>query len=151
MSRRCLFFINGQIIFRCRSTVYREDVILEDPEIISSQDQVGYRFPRGLVESDEPQNVYAGTLWEYSNRKLSFDTDVINAFTGVLEILHRRMVGDDDLVSTGSRSICGLPAAIFDWALLWEPVIPLREVRAHCGHPGPGVAGMDRLLCCCSD
>ena len=114
-------------MFRCRSTVYREDIILEDPEIISSQDQVGYRFPRGLVESNEPHNVYAGTLWEYSNRKLSFDTDVINAVTGVLEILHRRMVGDDDLVSIGSRSICGLPTAIFDWALLWEPVIPLKR------------------------
>ena len=101
-------------MFRCRSTVYREDVTLEDWEIISCQDQVGYRFPRGLVESNEPHSVYAGTLWEYSNRKLSFDTDVINAFTGVLEILHRQMVGNDDLVNTGSRSICGLPTAICD-------------------------------------
>ena len=113
-------------MFRCRSSVYREDVILEDWKIISSQDQIGYRFPRGL-ESDEPHSVYAGTLWEYSNRKLSFNTDVINAFTGVLEILHRRMVGNDDLVNPGSRSTCGLPTAIFDWALLWEPVIPLKR------------------------
>lgn len=113
-------------MFKCRSTFYREDVILEDRNIISSQDHVGYRFPQGL-ESDEPQSVYVGTLWEYSNRMLSFDTDVINAFTGVLEILHRRLVGNDDLVNTGSRSICGLPTAIFDWALLWEPVSPLKR------------------------
>ena len=52
---------------------------------------------------------------------------MINAFTGVLEILHRRMVGNDDLVNTGSRSICGLPTAFFDWAFLWEPVIPLKR------------------------
>ena len=114
-------------MFRCRSTVYREDVTLEDRKITSCQDQMGYRFPQGLVESDEPHNVYTGTLWEYSNRKLSFDTDVINVFRGVLEILHRRMLGNDDLVNTGSHSICGLPAAIFDWALLWEPVIPLKR------------------------
>ena len=36
----------------CRSTIYREDVILEDWKIISSLDQMGYRFPQGL-ESDE--------------------------------------------------------------------------------------------------
>ena len=53
--------------------------------------------------------------------------DVINAFAGVLEILNRRMVGNDDLVNLGSSSICGLPKPIFDWALLWEPANHLKR------------------------
>ena len=80
-----------------------------------------------MIESDEPHSVYVATLWEYSNRKLLFDSDVINAFTGVLGVLHRRMVGNDDLVNPGSGSIFGLPVAVFDWALLWEPVIHPNE------------------------
>ena len=114
-------------MFQCRSAVFREDVILEPRQITDCLDRAGLRFPRGLIESDEPHSVYVATLWEYSNRKLLLDTDVINAFTGVLGVLHRRMVGNDDVVDPGSGSVCGLPIAAFDWALLWEPVIHLKE------------------------
>ena len=114
-------------MFQCRSAVYREDVALEDWQISGCQDEVGTRFRRGLVASDEPHDVYTATLWEYSNRKLSFDADVINAFTGVLEVLHRRMVSNEDLAHPSSGSVCGLPVAVFDWALLWEPVNHLKR------------------------
>ena len=127
LSRRSLFFINGQIVFKCRSAVYREDIALENRQIMSCQDLVGYQFRRGLVADDEPHNVYVGTLWEYSNRKLSYDVDVINAFTGVLGVVHRRMVGDANLATPSSGSICGLPMAVFDWVLLWESVKPLKR------------------------
>lgn len=114
-------------MFQCRTAVFREDVTLEPQQITGCLDRAGLRFPQGLIESDEPHSVYVATLWEYSNRKLSFDTDVINAFTGILRVLHRRMVGNDDLVNPGSGLICGLPVAVFDWALLWEPVLDLKE------------------------
>ena len=114
-------------MFQCRSAVFREDVVLEDRQITDCQDRIGFRFRQGLVESDEPHSVYVATLWEYSSRKLLLDSDVINAFTGILGVLHRRMVGNDDLANRGSGSICGLPTAIFDWALLWEPVISLER------------------------
>ena len=146
LSRRRLFFINGQILFQCRSAVYREDVILEDWQISTSQDQVGTRFPRGLVADDEPHNVYIATLWEYSDRKLSFDTDVVNAFTGILEILHRRMASNGNRVNTGSSSICGLPMSIFDWALLWQPVNHLKR-RSDTSWPSWSWCGWNGRAC----
>ncbi|KAF2101845.1 HET-domain-containing protein [Rhizodiscina lignyota] len=126
-SRRRLFFIDGQVVFQCRSAVFREDVALEDWRITSCQDEMGMRFFKGLVAGDEPQSVYVATLWEYSSREFSFNSDAINAFTGILEVLVRRLVGNPDPQSSSHGSVCGLPTAIFDWALLWEPVTPLER------------------------
>lgn len=54
---------------------------------------------------------YANLLSEYTAKRLSFDSDILNAFTG---ILHQVFEGT-------SKDTCGLPERDFDAALLWFP------------------------------
>lgn len=58
---------------------------------------------------------YKGLVEGYSPRKLTFQGDVLNAFAGVFAALGKHM-------ATGSGTVCGLPAAFLDLALLWTPV-----------------------------
>lgn len=129
LSTRRLYFIDGQVIFHCRSAVYREDVDLESWKITACQDEVGHRVREGLKSSTEPQEVYAACVWEYSSRKLSHDDDVVNAFEGVLKIIVKMFVEVYPHSLIGASSICGLPTPCFDWALLWTVQAPMQRRR----------------------
>jgi hypothetical protein len=56
---------------------------------------------------------YEGLIQSYSERVLSYETDVYNAFAGVSRELTRRL--DTDLCH-------GIPTVYFDWFLLWGPL-----------------------------
>lgn len=132
LSTRRLYIIDGQVIFHCRSAVYREDINLESWKITACQDEVGYRFREGLKSSTEPQNVYAACVWEYSSRKLSHDDDVVNAFEGLAKIIVKMFIEvyphpRHPLVS--ASSICCFPTPCFDWALLWTIQAPMQRRR----------------------
>lgn len=129
LSTRRLYFIDGQVIFHCRSAVYREDINLENWKITACQDEVGYRFREGLKSSSEPQNVYAACVWEYSSRKLSHDDDVVNAFEGLVKIIVKMFIEVYPNPLIGASSICGLPTPCFDWALLWTIQAPMVKRR----------------------
>ncbi|KAL6798612.1 heterokaryon incompatibility protein domain-containing protein [Trichoderma sp. SZMC 28012] len=55
---------------------------------------------------------YAKVVGEYSQKSLSFDDDIIYAFTGVMTVLNQ---------SFHSGFHYGLPEVFFDASLLWEP------------------------------
>lgn len=55
----------------------------------------------------------------YSNRNLTYDQDVLPAFSGVLEALSRR--------SFRGGFLSGLPALFLDSALLWQPLLKVRR------------------------
>jgi hypothetical protein len=55
---------------------------------------------------------YSCVITEYSRKTLTYPEDVLNAFTGILSSL-------EDY--SGWRFYQGLPAQLFDWALLWVP------------------------------
>ena len=129
LSTRRLYFIDGQVIFHCRSAVYREDINLESWKITTCQDEVGDRFREGLKSSTEPQQVYVASVWEYSSRKLSHDDDVVNAFEGLLKIIVKMFVEVYPHPLIGASSICGLPTPCFDWALLWLVQAPMQRRR----------------------
>lgn len=63
--------------------------------------------------------LYIELVCRYSNRSLTYDQDVLPAFSGVLEALSRR--------SFLGGFICGLPALFFDSALLWQPLLKARR------------------------
>lgn len=61
----------------------------------------------------------------YSKRKLSYETDILQAFTGITSALQK---------ITGSRFVTGLPDLSFLRSLLWMPSqTPVR--RRSAGHP----------------
>jgi hypothetical protein len=117
LSRRCLIFVNGQVIFRCNNVCWREDVHLEDDDIESSFDMTfKHSIKCGLVTEDLHGD-YTGALWEYSHRELGYESDVLNAFGGVLNVLLQRLRNGR---SPTFSHMYGLPSFIFDWAVLWE-------------------------------
>lgn len=114
LSRRCLYFIEGEAIFQCLQT-FREDVKLERAFTVSF-DHAGGRFPDGLRDQyGDPPGYYIGCLWEYCPRNLSFESDITDAFEGTLQ----RII--DTSNAQPSVGVCGIPAHLFDWAVLWEP------------------------------
>ncbi|RMZ89260.1 hypothetical protein DV736_g3502, partial [Chaetothyriales sp. CBS 134916] len=124
LSRRCLFFFDGQVSFRCRCALWREDVYLENVEVQTSFDMTFKHSISGTTAVGEPHSDYIGSLYEYSSRRLTYESDMLNAFAGVLGVLCERM-------SNGRRPeldhAYGLPTYIFDWALLWQPNISARR------------------------
>lgn len=89
------------------------------------------RVYRKLSNREEPQDLltslspipdfkfYIELVCRYSNRNLTYDQDVLPAFSGVLEALSRR--------SFRGGFICGLPALFLDSALLWQPLLRARR------------------------
>ena len=71
----------------------------------------------GFASAGEPHADYAGSLYEYSHRKLSYDSDILNAFAGISNILFKRI---EDNSTKEISSVYGLPVNEFDWALLWQ-------------------------------
>lgn len=56
--------------------------------------------------------MYGALVESYSERDLTFPSDGLHAFAGVLSALSQQL--------GNSRMFYGIPAAVFDWALLWQ-------------------------------
>ncbi len=106
------------MFFQCRSGVWREDIILEDIDVQGCYDVAVKHSISGLSATGDPHSDYAGALYEYSSRRLTYESDILNAFQGVCNILAERM---DTEYTNEMNYLNGLPVNIFDWALLWLP------------------------------
>ncbi|KAF2839886.1 hypothetical protein M501DRAFT_1015969 [Patellaria atrata CBS 101060] len=125
LSRRCLYFFDEQVYLQCRSELW-----CEEPQLIGMTLKLGgdstvldFRFNllvRTLrwVESirfgdyDVSFNYYADLVADYSSKQLSFPSDIMNAFSGVITALEGY---------SGWSFIHGLPEELFDCAFLWIP------------------------------
>ncbi|KAF2811045.1 uncharacterized protein BDZ99DRAFT_475897 [Mytilinidion resinicola] len=119
LSKRCLYFINGQVFFQCRRETWREDMFLEGIQVIQSVDTLAAKHAIDANSIDaNPHSDYAGSLYEYSGRILTWHSDVLAAFSGMLNMYLLRMRTDRN---DGIDHFFGLPVAVFDWALQWNP------------------------------
>ncbi|GME36487.1 hypothetical protein MMC22_011993 [Neofusicoccum parvum] len=109
LSNRILFLVGGQAIYQCQVGMYRED-ITSDLTVAADGLEVceNYRLSKWTEDSFVQ---YMGLVHHYSTRQLSYDGDVLNAFTGVSKVL-------STMLETTFH--WGLPVSLFDWALLWE-------------------------------
>ncbi|KFA69719.1 hypothetical protein S40285_08718 [Stachybotrys chlorohalonatus IBT 40285] len=117
LSPRKLVFLNGRIYFVCRSAVWREDIMAET-DLVRPFDGSN---TLGSTTSEWPLGCYSDHVQAYSSRKLTYHSDALNAFTGIQKAL-RGFMG-------GTTFWYGLPAAAFDWALLWDQPIGQRLTR----------------------
>ncbi|KAF7869890.1 hypothetical protein EAF04_004674 [Stromatinia cepivora] len=112
-SSRMLVFINDQIYFRCTNTVCCEVVVSD----------TGKNHDRELKHPDTKRRLigrkdtslsmlYFRAVETYTARNLTYPSDIINALAGVLNTQGNAMNCD---------IFYGLPSAIFDMALLWQP------------------------------
>ncbi|KAI0813047.1 HET-domain-containing protein [Xylaria sp. FL0064] len=111
-ARRQLIFTGGQAVFLCKhADNWSEDRVVEDYDFITGKMLEG--DDGGMWEGDDSIVSYEGPIQNYSDRTLSFSSDIYNAFAGVSQRMR-------DLLKT---DLChGIPPPYFDWCLLWDPM-----------------------------
>lgn len=104
------------VIFRCRRESWREDVKLES---IRAQNYFDLQGKHSFVikSAGTPHSDYTGSLYRYSQRELTYDDDVLDAFAGISALVARRTNAKR---TTNVDHVYGLPASCFDWAILWQ-------------------------------
>jgi hypothetical protein len=145
LSRRCVIFTEHQGYFQCKSRSWSEDTHIHKVGDITMKVVQPYRkfeslrsplaptmFQTLTRDIDSPHqtslrgSTYEELVTEYTSRRLSYASDALNAFCGVEKLLSKRISGP---------FLLGLPTALFDEALLWQPV--LRDVRSFTPRPFP--------------
>ncbi|KAI1369879.1 HET-domain-containing protein [Xylaria arbuscula] len=128
-ARRQLIFTGGQVAFTCKyAGNWSEDRVVEDRAFVLNEFNEG-----GSTTWDEDDDIrsYEGPVQNYSDRTLSFPSDVYNAFAGVAQRI-RDLLGVD---------LChGIPPSYFDWCLLWDP---MKELTRRQGTPSWSWSGWE--------
>jgi hypothetical protein len=116
LSRRRLIFHGNTVNWECHCASWHENQRLISPESCSTP------LPHtdfGLIVEPWPNfHRYGRVASMFSLRDLTYDEDVLDAFSGVLDAFGRVFKGG---------FISGLPQMLFDAALLWQPYSPMRR------------------------
>lgn len=105
LPRRKVWLTDDQAFFECGKGVVSEHNFGKVANAEHLQAGVAQLYPFEMSSAE----TYYYHLQLYTQRSLTFDSDIFNAFTGIVNSLY----GDDSL-------IFGLPHKDFDQALLWE-------------------------------
>jgi hypothetical protein len=109
-STRSLVFMNGTVYFQCQQALWREDWALEHPGVRFFLHEMDNRF----MEQTDVLGQYRHSLREYTRRKLTYQADAVNAYTGILEA-QRMIFGGMPL-----GPLCaGLHIGLIDWVILF--------------------------------
>ncbi|KAK5653237.1 hypothetical protein OQA88_9136 [Cercophora sp. LCS_1] len=108
-STRSIVFMNGSVYFQCRQAVWREDWALEHPGVRFFLHEMDNR----LMQNTDLIGQYRHSLREFTRRKLTFQDDALNAYTGVLEAQQTLFV-----MPLG-RACCGMHIGLIDWVILF--------------------------------
>ena len=112
-SSRCLLFTEFQVYWKCQSAAWLEEVALEDTtstdfEIINKAGTT--RFPDRPLDQYDYSRLYQNLVTNYLQRHLSFQSDVINAFSGICGRLS---------AIQNDHFFWGMPQSRFSWSLGW--------------------------------
>lgn len=151
LSRRLIVFTHGQMIWHCRRMICREDMSVEDSGVpypplqwLSLKPQhmgmdTGSKWIDGSTEITRYGTTrlvrsavfaeYTRVIEEYTHRKISYESDVLNALAGLLHIFSRFF---------RCKTLLGLPETLLDVALLWKPT---RQLQRRSGFPSWSWAG----------
>ncbi|KAI6126927.1 heterokaryon incompatibility protein-domain-containing protein [Pisolithus sp. B1] len=117
LSNRVLVFSAGQVYWSCRAAAHSEERALEEVRNIR---RLHLSFPQRYateflswepLQPSEYRLLYSDLLSSYRQRRLSYQTDMLNAFNGVSEIL--AALQDDTF-------FWGLPGLLFSYAMAWD-------------------------------
>ncbi|KAF4986249.1 hypothetical protein FDECE_16050 [Fusarium decemcellulare] len=131
LAKKRLYFSDSQAYWQCSKSYHSEDG--------GEETNVGKLSSRSmnaleLDVGDDPRqrfNVYESLVKQYTGRTLTFPSDSLNAFVGILSALRE---------SFGWRFVSALPEQQFDLALLWTPMIssqlrPREPLASACRSP----------------
>ncbi|KAK5656063.1 hypothetical protein OQA88_5202 [Cercophora sp. LCS_1] len=134
LARRCLYVLDATVVVSCRRWYADE----KDTNWLRDRDQEErkgkinlehamavysplYALHRAIRRGDghilETARVYNGLVELYTKRRLTYRTDIVNAFTGIAS----RMEG-----FVSGRSLCAMPSGLLSFALLWSMANPDR-------------------------
>ncbi|KFY27548.1 hypothetical protein V493_03429 [Pseudogymnoascus sp. VKM F-4281 (FW-2241)] len=121
LSRRLLYFTEAQIYFQCRSCICCEDVHGEYSRSTGIASGAVNPLEREVRDTDAAYspvfNIYEGLVKSYCRRQLSYQFDILSAFSGIMSALRERY---------GWKFISALPEQAFGLALLWRPMASCR-------------------------
>jgi hypothetical protein len=126
-SRRVLVFLNDSVHFRCQKMVWCEEVLAERKQVTRYFQMAQFfdickrdapkmpdsnNWVTSLHHSKWPNmHQYRSLVWQYGNKRLSYQSDILRAFAGVTRFLSYSFAGG---------FYFGLPELFFDNALLWQ-------------------------------
>jgi hypothetical protein len=112
-SRRCLYFTEHQVYFQCQSGTRREDVLNEYLGSPGAENPLERETWATDSAYSPVFNIYADLVKIYTRKELSYQSDILNAFTGIISAMQERF---------GWRFLSALPVTSLDLALLWRPM-----------------------------
>jgi hypothetical protein len=141
LSRRCLYLSDRQAIFQCREGFLAEAVWTAP--CITSLHRLSGNLPRkrkaqdpfyDLEDFSRGWSVSSLSLWKrynelvstYTNRRLSFPSDALHAFKGIIAAIQTRWP---------TAFLHGLPIALIDVCLFWLPIRPLQRRNLQGARP----------------
>lgn len=131
LSRRLCYFTDIQVYFQCSCSVFCEDGVGEAQMLFAYITSASNLWNMGRPYSSDSAQTYYGTrhlrrwpyqdrleaireyreyVGNYRSRKMSFSSDILNAFQGLQNIMQHSM---------STEFWYGLPEKYFDTALLW--------------------------------
>jgi Heterokaryon incompatibility protein (HET) len=117
LSRRCLYFSEEQAYFQCQALGCCEDrtqpLLSEDSDLVHPFASL-HLFKKTVEEGSSLAafRYYARFVVDYSRKQLSYQADIINAFSGLTQVLQS---------SSKWIFIAGIPLSVINYALLWVP------------------------------
>ncbi|OQV01240.1 hypothetical protein CLAIMM_06632 [Cladophialophora immunda] len=120
LSRRTMNFVDEQVFFRCRESVWAEDlckdiVLQTHPRLYRETGTDYIAFARESMDDMEfalaPYDFLFSALEEFQKRKITMNSDALNAMSGILE-----RVAD----AATTEMIEGLPAKILPVATIFQ-------------------------------
>jgi hypothetical protein len=111
LSKRLLIFTEEQVFFHCGQAIWFEDAYLETTA--PSAKLWHGEWTKHLSKPKGERTVffdYRLLVKNYATRQLTYESDTLDAFSGIAQSLRRRL---------GQNFYWGLPESMFDAALLW--------------------------------
>src|SRR5947207_7376195 len=113
LSSRILVFSHDQVYFKCHNCVWSENSRAE-AEPLRSTLLGSSSSPDNISLKSEPWRIYQDYMWEYSGRQLTYDSDAINAMTGILNRIS---------IAMKCPFLYGLPTASFDISVVFTATL----------------------------
>lgn len=134
LSSRILAFTDDIVYFRCHDCVWSENSRADaTPDVSTSMG--GPRSPDTIDLVSNPWQLYSEYLEKYSVRQLTKEEDIVNAMTGILLRISRKLE---------CSLVYGLPTDSFEWGLLFSPT----DYHRRAGFPSYSWAGWKGQVLC---
>jgi len=115
--------LEGKAFFSCRASVWREDVMAEVDDVRPLEGA----NTLGRTPSPWPLRRYTQTVDAYTMRQLTFASDILSGFAGIVKAIASSMAS--------TKMLYAMPAVAFDWAILWTGHLMLRKLKRYSEFP----------------